>query len=92
MTILPIILFSIAALASTLTIWISLCAAAPAFHMLRAEREDAFRDRVIHVRTVVRPMCEIEKRHVPAVTVNISQSRQITHRRCNFSHHQAHAA
>jgi len=86
-------LFTLAALAATLTIWKSLSAALPAFRSLRAQLALEEADRVVHVATLDTRLTRAEEQEARAARPRrrLLQPKPVTHRLHHFPH-RAHAA
>jgi hypothetical protein len=94
MSIVPPLLFSIAALAAVLTIWKSAAAALPAFRCLRLQLADASQERVIHVGSLDRRSTSdatAEARPSSARVRRHPRPKPVTHRLHHFPH-RTHAA
>jgi hypothetical protein len=94
MSIVPPILFSIAALAAVLTIWKSAMSALPIVRTLRRQLAEASQERVIHVasldlRTSIEPPAEARRQTVCAR--RHACPKPVTHRLHQFPH-RTHAA
>jgi hypothetical protein len=91
MTIVPTVLFLLAAIAATATIWTSVKSALPAIRSLRLQLADALEDRTIHVATRnTRTAIEAESRRA-ARRRRRAHPKPVTHRLHHFPH-RAHAA
>lgn len=91
MTIVPTVLFLLAAIAATATIWTSLQSALPAIRGMRLQLADDFKDRAIHVATRnTRSAPDTETRRA-ARRRRHAHPKPVTHRLHHLPH-RAHAA